>query len=66
MPSLLGTAMKFVKATARVQRHAEPVLAPEHEAVEPGRVDAGHRIARHNLTGRDVGGGIDHKLQRDR
>ena len=33
--------------------------------MEPGRVDAGHRIARHNLTGRDVGGGIDHKLQRD-
>src|SRR4029077_5399122 len=66
LPALLGAAVKFIKAAARMQRHAEAILALEHKAVKPGRVDAAHRIARDDLTGGDVGGGIDLELQRDR
>src|SRR4029077_13948544 len=55
-----------IKSAARMQRHAEAILALEHQAVKPGRVDAAHRIARDDLTGGDVGGGIDLELQRDR
>src|SRR4029434_10321256 len=34
--------------------------------VEAGRIDAGHRIARHDLPGGDVGRGVHFELQRDR
>src|SRR5262245_14743966 len=66
LPALLGAAVKFIKTAARVQRHTEAVLALEHQAVKPGRVDARHRIARDDLTSGDVGRGIDLELQRDR
>ena len=52
LAALLGAAVELVHAAARMQRHAEPVLALEHQAVEAGRVDAGHRIARGDLPGR--------------
>ena len=66
LPLGLGAAMKFPHAPARMQRHAEPVLALEHEAVEAGGVDAGLGIARGDLAGRDVGRGVDREVQRDR
>jgi hypothetical protein len=49
-----------------MQRRTEAVVAPEHQPVKAGRVDAAHRVARDDLTGGDVGGGIDLELQRDR
>jgi len=49
-----------------MQRHAEPVFVLEHQAMEAGRIDAGHRIARRDLTGGDVRRCIDRELQRDR
>src|SRR6516164_4295955 len=48
-----------------MQRHAEPVFVLEHQTMETGRVDAGHGIARHDLTGGDVRRRIDRELQRD-
>ena len=41
--ALLGAAMEFVHAPARMQRDAEAVLALEHQPVKAGRVDAGDR-----------------------
>src|SRR5262249_8700243 len=49
-----------------VQRHTEPAFGLEHQAMETGRVDAGHGIARHDLTGGDVRRRIDRELQWDR
>src|SRR3984957_12366210 len=63
---LLGSAVEFVHAAARVQRHAEPVLAFEHETVEARGVDAASRIARRKLASGDVGRAIDGELQGDR
>ncbi len=48
------------------KRHAEPVLAFEHQPVEAGRVDAALRVACRNLPGGDVGRTVDGELQRDR
>ncbi len=62
----LGAAVKFVQAAARMQRYAQPVLALDHQPMETGGVDAGDRVARHDLTGRDVRCRIDCELQRDR
>ena len=49
-----------------MQRRTEAVVAPEHQPVKAGRVDAAHRVARDDLTGGDVGRGIQLELQRDR
>ena len=49
-----------------MQRHTETVFVLEHQAMETGRIDAGHRIARHDLTRGDIRRRIDLKLQRDR
>src|SRR6266566_1302542 len=49
-----------------MQRHAQAVFALQHQTMETGRVDAGHRIARHDLTSGDVRRRIDRELQRDR
>ena len=61
-----GAAVEFVQATARMQRHAEPVLALQHQAVKAGGVDAGHGVAGDDLAGGDVGRRIHRELQRDR
>src|SRR5437660_12762417 len=58
--------MKLVHAPARMQRHAEPVLAFQHEAMKAGRVDAAYGIASADLPGGDVWRAIDRKLQRNR
>ena len=49
-----------------MQRHAEPVLALQHQPVEAGGVDAGHGVAGDDLAGGDVGRRIHRELQRDR
>jgi hypothetical protein len=49
-----------------VQRHAQAILPFSIQPMETGGVDAGDRIARDNLTGRDVRGRIDGELQWDR
>ena len=61
-----GAAVEFVQAPARMQRHAEPVLALQHQPVEARGVDAGHGVAGDDLAGGDVGRRIHRELQRDR
>ena len=46
---LLGAPVELVHAPPRMQRHAEAVLAFQHETVKAGGVDAGDRIARGDL-----------------
>ena len=63
---LFGAPLELIHAAARMQRKAEAVLALEHQPVKAGGVDAGDRVARRNLAGRDVGAAVDRELQRDR
>jgi hypothetical protein len=46
-----------------VQRDAEPVAALEHETMKAGGVDPGLRIARRDLSGRNVGRCIDLEVE---
>ena len=66
LAACFGAAMVFVHPPARVERHAEPIASLQHQPVEPCGIDAGLWIAGADLTGGDIGRGIDRKVCRDR
>ena len=63
LSAFFGAAVELMHAPARVQRDAQSILAPQHQAVEARGVDPGNRIARGDLAGGDVRRGIDREVR---
>ena len=61
-----GAAVVFVHSATRMQRNAEAIATLQHQPMKPGRIDAGLRVASADLTGGDIGSGIDSEVGGDR
>src|SRR5215470_9468773 len=65
LPMLFRSAMELPHPPSGMKRHAQSVFPLEHQPMEARGVHAGEGVARRNLTGGDVGSGVDSEMQWD-